>query len=340
MKEEFESFELIKLDKIAHEYTHKDKLKKESIFNSEFTEIEKLGIDKIEHHISVENNVRLLEIIEENENNEREFKALELTKLVPDKNLVFIGKENLKKRRNVLLSIVRSPYSIAAVLALILFARIFNLNSNHNQNSFKNNTQNNKDFVTFVPENLDKNTSNNAENLITTTKIAFDETITNNEAQIKNIKSDSNNNKSQFESSSIYEYSAQNVANIVPVKEQIPSYENVKLLEKSIGEVIHGSDNKILLPALANNYSKSSIREINAPAERTVLLTPKEFLIKQVKGNLNIDDKHYDRIDPVKTLIAVADKSKIVNVTYVNDQNDNQKEITFSIGGFEFQRKW
>lgn len=335
LKAEFESFEFIKLTKYDHEYTQKNKLKKDDIFNTEFTDIEKLAIDKIEHHISVENNVRLLELIEDNEENEKEFKTLELTKLIPDTKIKFRNKKALKKKGNVFLSIVWSPYSIAAVLIIILFASLF-------ENNFKSGMDSQTDIENH--NNIVKSDNNFLEEPVDNS--SSDISITNNNIIPKqkghitqNLNKISENDILQEDITQIPEKIEHLIESEVASSKSLPAFENIELLENPIRNVNFGTVKLIPYHAIAYNKNNPYI-EGKSPTAQTIILTPKEFLIKQVKDNLDIDDKNYDRIDPVKTLIAVADKSKIVDINYVKDTEDNQKEISFSIGGFEFQRKW
>ncbi|MEZ4906676.1 MAG: hypothetical protein R2771_03310 [Saprospiraceae bacterium] len=339
LKEEFASFELISLEKEEISYSKKSVLKHSDHSDKEMSEFETLAIDKIENNISVDNNIRLLELLSDKKNSNA-YKILKLTKLKSDPEIRFKYKNKLKKGKNQILTLLKSPYSIAAILILIIFAQIFN--NFQSKPELSQNIQN-TDLVSNSEKEIvnEKSIKNDIQNQIVTSINKNNlEASLNNERKTESNKKETNFELEEIENSTVTNNNPD--TDIVLAEQNIPAIERLKTLSIKNNFVTEefSNDSKLISEMGINSNNIKSEKLDKKSVDNIVLLTPKEFLIKEVKGNLNIDDKKYNSFDPITTLMAVAEKTNLVDATYINKRNNDQREITLSIGKFEFQRKW
>ncbi len=330
LKQEFDDFELLTLEKQDVIYSNKEQLKHNvNISSMQGLDVfETLAVKDIEGEITKEEKEELNSIIAFSAQKEKEYKAFVNTVLTSEKHITFDNKEKLKKKPGTVIPLwIKFVGSAAAIILLILFV---------------------KDIFDEKPENIDKN--------------------------IKVVKTDTNKQKNKIHKQEIKTIVADNNISskhvIQNVKNEIiqqkkhkndknPVVKPQKQLqnEENANNKIAYSHMKLSLPTKVNSYTLEKIdkklKSVNLVARNhtkaiesqrksivMAALTPKEFFIREIKTKLEIDDKNYDRINPVELAAASLEKLNIAKMNYSENPNSKRKHFALNIAGFEIERSW
>lgn len=338
LKEELDDFEIISLKKEEFVYKNKDILRKEleSSDTELISEFEDLSLKRIEGIITSEELNSMDELMRLNPSFVKEYKLLELTKLTTDKSLKYKYKNHLKKNvGSGANNLIRFVTTIAAMSILIVFSALF-FNKRENpimvtkpDNSITVFNTKYSEGSTFQPSgntesnsisSNDDNKLNNYQKKKTNSKfIQFSDD--GNDILIKEENKESTTEGLQSELRRI------EIADAIDVKPARNFNIETTNLETSSG---------LNAPTLSKAYFKPDL--VQTSKQSDIALTPKELIIKNVKDKLNIKDRNYENIDPVKAIVAVVDKTGLGKVDYA--LNSSKKEISISIGGISFSRKW
>ena len=330
LKEEFESFEIFTLDKEETKFKNKDRLKKNIDVEpiQGLSEFEILAIKKIEGEIDNDELKVLNHLITSSEARSREFVAFENTKLVPDRQISFAKKDNLKKRSGIVRLLYNYSASIAAaVLLVIFFSSIIYTGTDHTDNSFTGE---------FKKDNSDPNSLLASNDLFKAEIKPIDESkdIENAGLSLDDFKrAEHSKSMVKADKSLIVVNNAENPKEVI-AESRISTF--VRALNTGFSSI-----NKIPNPEYidysAGRKNEIALNDIGSPVPA---LTPKEFLIKTVKNNLDINDKDYSRINTMDVVSAAVDKTKFANLNYSKDEATDSREFAFSIGSVSFSRKW
>lgn len=326
LKEEFQEFEIISLKPEEIKFNNKSglkmNLKPENIQG--LNEFEILAISKIEQNISFEEEKKLESILRLSPDKRKENRAFQLVKFQPDLNVVFPEKSSLKRG-----SVIKFPSwaiyisGIAALFLSIIFIKNIvetkvSPGEENSQIAYQNNNHSSKKQAEIFSEPISKGF-----NGVNNEKYQSIDPHTQNRRNIKKIdqKIPAINDKSGNES-------------IV--------FDNKKLTkpeEKPIHLVQLKPELIAVSQLVTRKIPEKTIDQRRGNSE-IAALTPKEFLIKKVKTQLELNDGNYDKIDPVKVAVASIDKLEFANVSYNEKPHSGKKRFSFSIGGFGIERSW
>lgn len=343
LKSEFEEFEEIKLEEEVFKFNNKEKLKQEvSIEKIDgLSDFEVLTIKKIEGDISEKEERELKSMLLFSSEYQREFEIFDKTKLNPSESFTYKNKESLKRKSRAVIPLwAKYVSSLAAMILLILFV-----------NKVIRNNNSNKSDTTIVQnvEPINNNKNNSVETTINPNQTReFKQPIINREPLIHNRI-----NATNAESIVIHENQNKTLDNRannqVSTPERSISRNTFELADNNLKKAIQpiqvkrqmdiGSP-KIEELMVSSSFDQELANQDNRTINTTDALTPKELAIKTFKRKLDIDDKDYNRINPVAALSAALDKTNIAQVKYAENETSETKVFAVNIGSFSFSRSW
>lgn len=325
LKQEFDSFEILNLEKENLKFEHKDKLQKNfDLPHIEgLNEFEILAVKKIENDITGSEEKILAHLTRISAERSKEFRAFKLTKLKPDISAIYPNKDLLKKGTGIFRRIYAYSGAIAAAIILVLF--FFSLIRTPGNEVFD---YNNNDFVS-AHNSLGASIAGADLIELPDSKKSFDTPFDNKEIVTVAAGSPIATRKQQSVKAQTQLPEALRLAHIKTINTIKPLENNIRgsfnLPSPAIREPVYNEE-----PDLAFSDKTSSV-----PA-----LTPKEFLIKTVKNTLEINDQDYSRVNSMELLAASVNKTGVANMDYQNDLASDSRRFSFNIGGFGVSRSW
>ncbi len=330
LKKEFDEFELLYLDKVKTVYNGKEKLKQKLNINTvaNLDEFDTLVIKSLEGELSDEEKKELNSILNFSEIKQKEFRAYNLTLLKPDKHLIFGNKENLKKNPGFVIPLwIRYVSSVAAIVLILVFVKntFFNKSKQFNEgNQFvkseKNNKKEKQQRQKIIELTVENNTGTTKKN---NTTIIEKNRAKNYDFHKKTGEKTGEETKFPGNSNVFIAYT--------PIKITIPESHDSRELMKikpRLKEIVFIKRN-------STNIIKTQKKAFYVEA-----LTPKQFLIKNIKTKLEIDDNNYDKINPVEIASASLEKLKIAKIDYGKNPKTKKKYFSLNFRGLEIERVW
>jgi hypothetical protein len=330
LKQEFDNFEILRLENENSEFKHKNKLHKTINLPliEGLNEFEILAVKKIENDITSSEEEILTHLTSISPERSKEFSTFKLTKLKPDTNAIYPNKDILKKETGIFRRIYAYSGAIAAAIVLVLF--FFSLIRTPGNEVFD---YNNNDFAT-TKNSLGASIASADLVKLPDSTSSFDTPIDN-----KGI-------------AAVAESSTPAAAKKQPVKthkQQISDAREEKELLAQISSI--STIKPIETPAMRNPITPViAVREQShfnetelAFADNTSsvpTLTPREFMIKTVKNTLEIDNQDYSKVNSMELLAASVNKTGVASMDYKNDPSSDSRKFSFNMGNFGVSRSW
>ncbi len=328
LKEEFDDFELLTLDAGKATFNKKDNLKQNLNIDTiaDLDEFETLAVKDLEGEINKTEKAELNSILRFSEEKNKEFLAFNHTILKPEKDLIYKNKRSLKRKTDIVVPMwVKIVTSVAAVLLLLVFAKsIINDNSTKIENNTKivendhKNLKNNVDKINekIIVEDITQKKKNSTKDI--SLKYVKNQKSRNNSGEKTQKELRKEENKNNLIAYSVVDISIPERKSSFKINNPAPALKSIVLLQGNT-------------PKIITKPEKTEIVEA---------LTPKQFLIKTVKTKLEIDNKDYNKINPIEIASASLEKLNIAKMDYKEESKSKRKHFALNIRGFEVERSW
>ncbi|MGE5356690.1 MAG: hypothetical protein ACM3PT_10685 [Deltaproteobacteria bacterium] len=326
LREEFETFEIFRLEKEEYLFSGKNALKKPIIAEDieGLDDFEILAVKKIEGTISKEETNILDSMLAASDKRQKELRAFELTRLSDGENLKYNKKSKLKRNSGIISLINKFSAGIAAaILLLVFFTAVFYPSPFEPDDSMVYSEKNDtpvSDKQETINEDLQKIPESNSKSIAINKKNKPGHHILEKKSEIKEVEFTNNQPRQDY----VYEETKLPVKVLGLNTDVRFDYKNPEPVMYYNSIAANSSGN------IDNNNDKSSYN----------VLTPKQFLIKKVKQGLEINDNNYTSLKPIDVVTSAIDKTKLAEVDYKKDDISDTREFALNIGSFSFSRKW